>query len=382
MQKISVIVPIYHGKNYIPAMIRQVEACCKNLENRYAVELVLCNDDPEEKLDTYHSEDVEVIVLNTDINRGIQGARVHGLNCCHGEYVLFLDQDDKITPEYLTSQLKCIQGYDASVCRALHEKKQFYNAALKFEKVINFEHMLKEGDSIVSPGQVLIKKSAISEMWKIYILKNNGADDWLLWLCMMKEGKRFALNQEVLFEHVVDGANTSWNTEKMLQSELEVCEVLRKSNLFSTEEIAVLEGTVQRVKEKHLKTLGHFKQMFFVYDKWMALENQNVTIASYLKSKKVDKVAIYGGGYIGKQLLANLQRDNVNVCYLIDRNAKYMEETVELYTLEEELPQTDAVIITLLSKEEEIKRRLAQRIGNNVWAIKELLEILEKESND
>ena len=381
-EKISIIVPIYYGKRYIDAMIRQVEMCRRFLANHYIVELILINDAPNDMLDAYASGTIEVIVLNTNVNRGIQGARIRGLSVCHGEYVLFLDQDDKIAPEYLASQIKCIQGYDASVCRAIHEKKQFYNETLRFEKAISFEHMLKEGDGIVSPGQVLMKKSAISELWKNNILQNNGADDWFLWLCMMKEGKRFALNQEVLFEHVVDGANTSWNTEKMLQSELEVCEVLGRTGNFSADEVATLENTVQKVKEKHLKTLNHFKQMFFIYDKWMSLESQKRMISSYLKCKNYNKVAIYGGGYLGKQLLTNLKRDNVEVCYIIDRNAKYLEAEVDLYTLEEELPYVDVAIITLLSKEDEIKSQLMHKLGSNALSIKELLELLEKESND
>ncbi len=48
--KISVIVPIYHGKMYIQQMIKQIEAAAKEVDSE--VELLLVNDDPQEVLDT------------------------------------------------------------------------------------------------------------------------------------------------------------------------------------------------------------------------------------------------------------------------------------------------------------------------------------------
>ena len=120
---ISIIVPIYHGKQYIDAIIAQIEKCIKKLEKKYMVELLLVNDAPEEKLGEYCSESMDIVVLNTDCNRGIHGARVRGLESCQGEFVLFLDQDDKITEDYLQSQISKMDNCDAIVCRAIHAKK-------------------------------------------------------------------------------------------------------------------------------------------------------------------------------------------------------------------------------------------------------------------
>ena len=53
-----------------------------------------------------------------------------------------------------------------------------------------------------------------------------------MWLCMMAEGKKFALNQEVLFEHVITGFNVSENTNQMMDSEEEMLCILEKEQMF------------------------------------------------------------------------------------------------------------------------------------------------------
>ena len=59
-------------------------------------------------------------------------------------------------------------------------------------------------------------------------MKTNCADDYLLWLCMTAQGAKFALNQDILFEHVVHGNNLSLNSRRELSSLEEMCEILCK----------------------------------------------------------------------------------------------------------------------------------------------------------
>lgn len=63
---------------------------------------------------------MELIFVNE-----IYGARVRGLENSSGKYVLFLDQDDQICPDYFLSQLQCIRDNDGVVCQVIHEKNGF-----------------------------------------------------------------------------------------------------------------------------------------------------------------------------------------------------------------------------------------------------------------
>ena len=147
VSEISIIVPIYHGKKYIENMIRQIAACALESKGDYTLELLFVNDDPGEcigSLSMYtqaclpdlFSAGMEIRTIETEQNRGIHGARVRGLEHCTGDYVLFLDQDDCIKPEYFSSQLTHLGEADAVVCKLLHEGKQFYDTRMPFEQVI------------------------------------------------------------------------------------------------------------------------------------------------------------------------------------------------------------------------------------------------------
>lgn len=133
MKRISVIVPIYHGRKYINGMIAQIESCVAECRGEYALELLFVNDSPDEPIDSLSSEKIEIRVIETNRNRGIHGARVRGLEHCTGDYILFLDQDDRIRPTYFSSQLAHLGDSDAVVCRLLHEGRQFYDTRMPFE---------------------------------------------------------------------------------------------------------------------------------------------------------------------------------------------------------------------------------------------------------
>jgi hypothetical protein len=64
----------------------------------------------------------------------------------------------------------------------------------------------------------LIKKDSIPEFWMTHYLKENGTDDYLLWLLMFEEKKRFEVNMTPLYIHRYTGENLSLNKEKMLSS--------------------------------------------------------------------------------------------------------------------------------------------------------------------
>lgn len=377
MERISIIVPVYHGRKYIDGMIAQIERCAAAGLDKYALELLFINDDPAEPIGARASEQVAVRVIETDINRGIYGARVRGLEHCTGDYVLFLDQDDRIWPEYFSSQLCHLGGADAVVCKLLHEGRQYYDTRMPFAQVVTKEFILSVRNPIISPGQVLIRKKEIPAAWKGAVLKNNGADDWLLWLCMLGTGAKFALNPEILFEHVVEGSNESINAAHMIASEQEVYDLAASAGIFSQEELVKLKGAVQAVAEDHIRLLSKFQKMFFIYDDWMKQQEQGRYIHEYLQKAGVGSVAIYGDSYIGKRLYYRLQKNGVEVRYFIDRNAAYLEEEIPIYLPQDGLPPVDLILISLVEAEEAIRGELEVLTTARISSITELLAAMK-----
>lgn len=373
MENISIIVPVFRGRQYINNMITQLEQCANVCKDKYMLELVLTNDDPGEVIGSFLSETIRIHVLETEINRGIHAARIRGLECCSGDYVLFLDQDDRIVPEYFTSQMRHLGSGDAVVCKLIHEDRQFYDTRMPFEEVITRDFILSVRNPIISPGQVLLRKEKIPGLWKTARLINNGADDWLLWLSMLAENSNFSLNPNILFEHMVEGENESINAVHMMASEQEIYNVLEAAKAFPPKDLARLGKAVQEAAEGHIRLLSKFQKMFFIYDKWFRLQEEGRYIHEYLKQCGVRRVAIYGDSYIGKRLYSSLQKNGVEVCCFIDRNAVYLNEEIPVYPPQEGLPDVDMIIISLVEAVEEIMEELARFSGAGICGIGELL---------
>lgn len=373
---ISIIVPIYHGKKFIPQLIGLVEKSKKNLGHMAEVELVLSNDAPDDNLDDYFSDEISIQVLNTSKNQGMQGARIRGIENCCGEYILMLDQDDLISENYLRSQLENIlaKDGDASVCKAISEKKPVYDSQFPFDEINKLDYALNAGVCIISPGQVLLKKSAISDVWKKHVLENRGADDWLLWICMLAEGKSFVLNDEILYEHVEDGTNASWNTVKMIASDEEMLRILKQEKVLTEEQFCIFEESVSQVKMKRIQILDKFRKMFFTYDEWMRLKRKGKKVPDFLKEKGISNVCIYGVGYLGKALIEELKLANINVPCAFDRNAEYIEDIgVAIYSQVTEIKEADIMIVTLVDNVDELCRSWMDMMGIPVISFNSLL---------
>lgn len=375
MERISIIVPLFRGRKYVDGMIAQLERCADVCEDRHTLELVLVNDDPKETTGCFSSEKIEIKVLETDVNRGIHGARVRGLEHCTGKYVLFLDQDDRIQPTYFVSQSACLGDGDAVVCKLLHEGKQFYDTRMPFEQVITKKYILSVRNPIISPGQVLLRKEKIPKIWRDIRLKNNGADDWLLWICMQAAGCTFQLNQEILFEHVVAGGNESINAKHMIDSEQEIYQTAAESGILADGELQALYAAIRNAAEDHIKVLSRFQKMFFVYNTWMSLYERGIYIEDYLVGSGVKSVAVYGFSYIGKRLYHCLGKEKICVKYFIDMNAEYLrEEGVPVYPPDGHLPEADMIIISLVEEVDSIRKKLADLSDARICGIEELLE--------
>lgn len=375
MKVVSIIVPLYHGEQYIPRLVQMAEACQKVLSDSMEIELILSNDDPEGDIEegTY-SDTISIIVLNTKINRGIQGSRVQGLKMSSGEYIIFLDQDDIMYPDYVKSQLFCIEDADAVVCRCIHENKQFYNADMKFEEVVSEEHMLTKGNPIISAGQVLLRRESIPELWTDNIMKTNCADDYLLWLCMLAGNAKFALNQNILFEHTVNGSNLSLDYKRMILSLDEMYDILSKNEVFDDEKLQKISTMRQNAMFDWIALLEKFREMFMMLNSIAMCREDGYSFGKRLKDRGIQRVAIYGDGYLGKRLLGELAEYNIETAFFIDRNADYLKEEIPVFKLEDAPENIDAVIISLVRNYNPVKNMLEEKYNVGIYTISEIVE--------
>ena len=382
MKKVSVIVPIYKGQQYIAGIIKQLEDSATIVGNGTSIELVLVNDDPDRPFGSdLKSDIIDIQGINTDVNRGIHGARVRGLMYCKGEYIVFLDQDDQIYKDFLAKQLALIGTADAIVCNVLHDGHAFYDVDSPLNAAISRESMLFNQNMIISPGQVLIRAKAIPSIWKENIMSVTGADDWLLWICMLCTGKKFVANEEVLFEHRIHYSNTSIDSVRMADSENEVVRIVEQNKLLVGEELERIKVTVFRAQRKRLRDNEKCKRMFRVLSDWMTAREHGISISDYLKQFGIYNVAIYGFGHFGKHLFSELKKSDIKIRCIIDRNAKYIDTDIAIKTLDDEIEEVDAVVVAILkdSNVDMIEHNIKQKLDARLFWITDIVsEMLKK----
>ena len=76
---------------------------------------------------------------------------------------------------------------------------------------------------------------------------------------------------------------------------------------------------------------------------------------------------------MGKHLLYQLQKEKFSVYYAIDQQTEQGHGELSVYALEDELPDADAVLVTVLYDYPRIRASLEGRHPWRIWALDEVL---------
>ncbi len=264
-EMVSVIVPLYNGKKYIPNIIEMIRKNIEYLRNNNStvdVEIVFVNDSPWEEITEAKTPGVKAKWINNASNAGIHKSRINGIQAAGGNLVVFLDQDDKIEPAYIFSQYCALKDSFAVICNGIKEGKSrsgiIYKDSLKASLINRINIYLLAANQIVSPGQCLIRKKEIPEEWLSHPMHKNGSDDLYLWLLLLAKGKKFSYNNECLYQHVDVGDNPSSDLAKMCESDEEMCRFLRETGTLSDRAIKKRERLCDYIKKAGYKSRGGF----------------------------------------------------------------------------------------------------------------------------
>lgn len=112
--KISVIVPVYNGQEYLSASLDSLIASTyKNLE------IILVDNGSTDRsgriCEEYAALDNRIAVLHTESNVGVSAARNMGLEIATGEWIGFFDSDDKIEPDMYEYLIHSAEVTDADI---------------------------------------------------------------------------------------------------------------------------------------------------------------------------------------------------------------------------------------------------------------------------
>jgi glycosyltransferase involved in cell wall biosynthesis len=196
---VSVIIPIYDAESFL------VEAINSVLRQSYeSFELLLCEDGSQDSsleiCRSFAERDHRIFLYQhpRGINRGVSASRNLGIDNARGRFIAFLDADDLLSPESLSTRLRCFEenpdvGLVFSPATIIDEKgspSQFSGSPIigQFGPIgvpSRFDSLLLESPGIIT-STVMVCRSSLGNLRFVENLEIQ-YEDWLLWIELSRE---------------------------------------------------------------------------------------------------------------------------------------------------------------------------------------------------
>lgn len=192
--------------------------CFPEYQNQDFYELIFINDGSTDLktlriLNSIKSKGISVI---NQKNQGVCIARNYGIELAKGEYILPLDGDDLINPDFFFDAVNILDDnpeYSVVYCDGEFFGDKTGNWTIgdfSLQKLMiwNYLHV-----------SAVFRKSS----WKMingYDPKSNGLEDWDLWLGMAFSGAKFYYLQKKYFKYRINQSSASHNISKHKYDEL------------------------------------------------------------------------------------------------------------------------------------------------------------------
>lgn len=129
------------------------------------------------------------------------------------------------------------------------------------------------------------------------------------------------------------------------------------------------EDSVKKYKKLSDKHLALFQMM----NQWVKVKQEGKNLASYFELNGYKKIAVYGMSYAGETLLDELSDSGITVAYAIDKNADLIYADVDIVSIEDDLEEVDAVVVTAVTFFDEIEEQLSGKIACPIISLEDIL---------
>lgn len=131
-------------------------------------------------------------------------------------------------------------------------------------------------------------------------------------------------------------------------------------------------------KEKEIKNkkkrIDVSSDHFQLLNHWLEIKNEGKSIATYFEEMGYRHIAIYGMAELANRLSEELSESSVHIDYGIDRDICCSIARIDkVYFPDDNLPETDAIIVTPYSSFESIKTTLEKKVNCPIISLEEVI---------
>ena len=233
---VSIVVPCFNDGRYLDDSIRSVFN-----QTLTSFEVIVVDDGSTEP-DTIATIDslpwTRTRVIR-QANQGLSAARNTGMSAARGTYVVPLDADDQLEPQFLETMVAALEPEPEAAFAACRARLFEDIDAVWIPRPYN-PYQLLLSNSII--GCVLLRRDAYLSVGGYDETMHNGNEDWDLWIRLMQAGWGVVEVHEVLFLYRKHGISMSVETEaRFEQGREEIVE--RHRDLYADDHLAAMKAS-------------------------------------------------------------------------------------------------------------------------------------------
>jgi hypothetical protein len=244
--KISVIIPVYNGAEFIAETLDSVMA-----QKFREHEVIVVNDGSPDTpaLERAMRRYMDSITYIRQRNAGAGPARNLGIEHARGEVIAFLDGDDVWFPEFLASQYIFMmrEQYDMVYCDAVlmglrSAYRQTFMEGAPSTGECTFNALLDLQCNVITSGTMARKKAVVAA--GMFETERVRAHDFHLWLRMAKTGAKIGYQRTPLLKYRVHLDSLSGDAISRVERELDAFQRVRRTVELDGEQQAIVERRI------------------------------------------------------------------------------------------------------------------------------------------
>lgn len=328
---ISVLIPVYNVESYIYKCLSSI------FNNTYIShsEVIIVNDcstdssmEIAKKIIQEH-QNIRVKIINHNINRGLASARNTGLEAANGKYIICVDSDDWVEPDYLETLYLAAEEKNADIimCDFFYHQKNNNTSIIKNPSLNSNIEYLKHSlhhSSWTCVWFCFIKRSLFINNnlhWKENV--NIAEDHYIIQRLLCYASNIYTVNKPLYHYNYTNSNSMTYNIHQdinLLKKSCIVAELnynfFKKQNIYDsirTEvELSILELKIEILKLSNI--LNYKKEITFsIQDYNLIKENLNLRFINRLFIYSIAKKKYFISDII--MLLLQIKRNIKNAIH-------------------------------------------------------------------
>lgn len=216
---VSIITPVHNAERFLPSCLNSVAAQTHKEWEHILVD-DCSNDTSWAILERAAERDDRIRIFRLDTNSGAGVARNKAIEMARGNYIAFVDSDDRWYPEKLAKQLAFMKQnkyyFTFTSYDKLDEQGDLQTRIVNAKPEVTYKNALYK-----NPIGCLTAMYSVGYFGKQYMPEIRKRQDYALWLKLLKKANAYGLN-EVLASYRMRGNSISSNKFSLLKYEWKI----------------------------------------------------------------------------------------------------------------------------------------------------------------